>query len=161
DRVELVLGPLETALLPRGAFDVVFCDAVIHHLLPDLDRVVRRLIELGRPGALFMLNEPTSFSAALRRVRRLIPLRSYATPDERPLEDADCAVLRAYLQLECKRFGLLGRLDRLLLRRGYDYEGSSALRRGMSNLLALVDMVLLELPGVRDLGSTAVFYGRP
>src|SRR5688572_12746860 len=36
-RVELVCSPVETAELPDDSFDVIWGDAILHHLLHDLD----------------------------------------------------------------------------------------------------------------------------
>jgi 2-polyprenyl-3-methyl-5-hydroxy-6-metoxy-1,4-benzoquinol methylase len=159
NQVEFVCAPLETAPLSLGTFDVIWGDAILHHLIADLDAVLGKLLECANPGALVVFSEPVNFSPALRRIRFLIPVHTDATPDERPLEPAEIAVLRSHVpDLRMRPFSLLGRLDRFVLQ-NYNYERSPAWRRLVSSAFAAADAVLLRLPGVELLAGTAVLYG--
>ncbi len=159
DRVEFVCAPLETAPLEAGAFDVIWGDAILHHLIGDLDAVLGKLMGCAKPGALVVFSEPVNFSPTLRRIRFLIPVHTDATPDERPLEAAEIAVLRRQIpDLRILPFSLLGRLDRFFLQ-NYNYERSPAWRRRVSSGFAAADSLLLRLPGLQNLAGTAVLYG--
>jgi 2-polyprenyl-3-methyl-5-hydroxy-6-metoxy-1,4-benzoquinol methylase len=160
DRIELVCAPVETADLPAGAYDIVWCDALLHHVLPELEAVVRNLVRWAKPGGLVIIAEPISLSPWLRRLRQALPVPVEGTPDERPLEPRDLEVIRRHLPtLQMERFGLLGRLDRFVLE-GYSFERSSWPRQLIFSLLASLDYPLLRLPGLRRLASTCVLHGQ-
>jgi 2-polyprenyl-3-methyl-5-hydroxy-6-metoxy-1,4-benzoquinol methylase len=159
ERVKFVCAPLETAPLSTGVFDVIWADAILHHLIADLDAVLKKLMASAKPGALVLFSEPVNFSARLRRIRFLIPVHTDATPGERPLERAEIVLLRSYIpDLRIRPFALLGRLDRFVLR-NYNYERSPGWRRAISSALAAADTILLRLPGVDHFAGTAVLYG--
>jgi len=159
DRVEFICAPLETAPSSLGTFDVIWGDAILHHLIADLDAVLAKLLECAKPGALVVFSEPVNFSPTLRQIRFLIPVHTDATPDERPLEPAEIALLRSHLpDLRIRPFALLGRLDRFVLQ-NYNYERSPAWRRFVSSGFAAADALLLRLPGVKHLAGAAVLYG--
>ena len=159
-RVEFICSPLETASIPAASFDIIWGDGILHHVIEDLDTLAGRLMEWLKPGGIVMFAEPVNFNQTLRRIRFMIPVSTEATPDERPLEPAEVNILRKHLPaLHVRMFTLLGRLDRFIIR-DYNYERSSAWRRGVSNAIALLDALLLRMPGVRRLGGTAVIYGR-
>jgi 2-polyprenyl-3-methyl-5-hydroxy-6-metoxy-1,4-benzoquinol methylase len=161
DRVQFCCAPLETVEFPPNSFDIIWGDAILHHLIEDLDNLVRRMTEWARPGALLLFAEPVNFNDALRMIRFLLPVRSDATPGERPLEPAEIEIVRRHIpDLQVKPFTLLGRLNRFILPTG-NYERSSWPRRAASNSLASLDYLLLSLPGIDRLGGTAVMHGHP
>jgi 2-polyprenyl-3-methyl-5-hydroxy-6-metoxy-1,4-benzoquinol methylase len=154
-------SPLETAELPGDSFDIVWCDAILHHVIEDLPVVLERLAYWAKPGALMVFSEPVNFNQTLRRIRRMVPVHTDATPDERPLEFPEIAILRRFVpDLTIRYFTLLGRLDRFVLV-NYNYERSPWARRTISNCLAAFDVLALSIPGVRRMGGTAVMYGHP
>jgi 2-polyprenyl-3-methyl-5-hydroxy-6-metoxy-1,4-benzoquinol methylase len=156
-----VCSPLETADLPAHSFDIIWGDAVLHHLIPELPVVMDRLAHFAKPGALMMFAEPVNFNQTLRRIRFMAPVKTDHTPDERPLEAGEIETIRRHLpDLRIRHFLLLGRLDRFTLRR-CNYERSSWLRRAISNCSALVDWVALSIPGLCRLGGFAILYGHP
>lgn len=160
DRVTFFCAPLETAPLDRRAFDVIWGDAILHHLIAGLDGVLKRLIDCAKPDALLLFSEPVNFNRTLRRIRFLIPVHTDVTPDERPLEPAEIRLLRSHIpDLQIRLFSLFGRLDRIVLR-NYNYERSPAWRRWISSGLAAIDALVLSLPGFRNLAGTGVLYGR-
>jgi 2-polyprenyl-3-methyl-5-hydroxy-6-metoxy-1,4-benzoquinol methylase len=160
DRVTLVCAPIEEAELPEGSFDVVWGDGILHHVLDDLERVVRRLVGWVRPGGAIVFAEPINLNRTLRRLRALVPIRTEATPGERPMLRSELDLVRRYVpDLVVRPYALLGRLDRFVLV-DYNYERSPRIRRGIVNALDSLDWALLSIPGLRSLAGTCVMYGR-
>ena len=156
---EFLCSPLETANLPAHSFDVVWGDAVLHHLIPDLDNVMQRLVSWAKPGAVVMFAEPMNLSPWLRKLRLMLPITTDATPDERPLERMEIEIIKRYLpDLHMRHFGLFDRFTRFVLE-DYNYEGSSLPRRAVTNVFNWIDYVVLSLPGAKRLGGTSVMYG--
>jgi SAM-dependent methyltransferase len=156
---KFVCSPMETAPIADRTCDVVFCDAILHHLLDDLDGAMRRLMRFLRPGGVFLCVEPVSLSPILRRLRPLVPVRTAHTPDERPLDANDCAIIKRHVpDLKMKYFRFLGRLERLVLP-GQNYECAPLGQRIATWTLAHIDELLLSLPPLRNLGSVAVMWG--
>lgn len=154
-----VCSPLETANFPEGSFDIVWGDAILHHLIPDLDNVMGKLVRWAKPGAIVMFGEPVNFSPALRRLRKMLPINTDATPDERPLERAEMAIIARHLpDLRLRHFSIFDRLNRFILV-GYNYELSPAPRRALSSLLSSVDYAVLSVPLFQRLAGTCVIYG--
>jgi 2-polyprenyl-3-methyl-5-hydroxy-6-metoxy-1,4-benzoquinol methylase len=162
DRVDFLCAPLETAGIAPESYDVVWCNAILHHLTANLDLVMQRLAAWAKPDGLISLAEPTAFNRTLRRLRLMVPLAiGTATPDERPLERADFAVIEKYVTgMEVRHFLLFGRIDQFVLS-NFNYERSSLPRRAVVNLTAFADWLLLSLPGVKNLGSVCVAWARP
>jgi 2-polyprenyl-3-methyl-5-hydroxy-6-metoxy-1,4-benzoquinol methylase len=161
DSVRFCCAQLETAHFPENSFDIIWGDAILHHLIAELDIVVRKLTVWAKPGALLLFGEPINFNNTLRQFRFMLPVKTDATPDERPLEPGDIDTVRKHIpDLQVRPFSLFGRLDRFILSRA-NYERSVWLRRAASNSLATLDYFLLSLPGINKLGGTAVMYGHP
>ena len=159
-RACFLCSPLEHADLPAKHFDVIWGDAVLHHLIAELDFVMAQLCRYAKPGGTLLFAEPVSFSRALRRLRCTLPIHTDATPDERPLEPAEIEIVRRHVPgLHVRTFSFLGRLDRLVLKH-YNFERSHPLRRGVSDLLARTDAVCLRLPLLAKLCGTAVLHGK-
>ena len=159
DSTSFVCAPLETVDFADNSFDVIWGDAVLHHLIADLDNVMRLLARWTKPGGMLVFGEPVNLSPWLRRLRMLLPIATDATPDERPLERREIEIVARHVpDLRLRHFSLLDRLNRFVLV-DYNYEESSAPRRAVSNLLSAADYALLSLPGLRSLGGTCVFYG--
>jgi 2-polyprenyl-3-methyl-5-hydroxy-6-metoxy-1,4-benzoquinol methylase len=156
-----VCSPLETADLPLDFFDVIWGDAVLHHLIPELAMLVNQLTRFAKAGALMIFAEPVNFNQTLRRIRFMVPVKTDHTPDERPLEFGEIEILRRYIpDLRIRHYLLLGRLDRFTLVRN-NYERSMWPRRALSNSYAWFDWLALSLPGVRRLAGSAIMYGHP
>jgi len=160
DRTRFLCSPLESADLPAKHFDVIWGDAVLHHLIAELDFVMAQLCRYTRPGGTLLFAEPVNFSPILRRLRFTIPVHTDATPDERPLEPAEIEIVRHHIPgLRIRRFSFFGRLDRLLLK-DYNFERSHPLRRCISDLMARADAVCLRLPLLENFCGTAVLHGK-
>ncbi len=156
---QFICSPLETADLLDGSFDIIWGDGVLHHLIPELDGVMRKLVSCAKPGAFFLFSEPVCLSPLMRRLRKRIPIHTDATPNERPLERAELATIRRYLpSLEMRWFSFLSRMDRFFLHHN-NYERSSLPRRLMADALGCTDQAILSVPGLKMLGGMCVMYG--
>src|SRR5262245_34851692 len=94
ERTRFVCGPVETVALAERRFDVVWGDGILHHVLPELTAVLHRACGWAKPGGLLLFWEPTNLSPWLRRARLWIPVRTNATPGERPLLRRELQELR-------------------------------------------------------------------
>ncbi len=154
-------GPIETVAVETGYFDIIWGDAILHHVIADLPHVMQKLAEYSKPGALMVFGEPVNFNQTLRRIRFMVPVETDATPDERPLEPQEIDIVRQYLpDLKMKYFTLFGRLTRFVLP-DWNYERASSLRRGIVYSLCLADAAFLSIPGIGKLAGNAVIYGHP
>lgn len=160
DAANFICSPLEEAVMQSGSYDVIWGDCVLHHLIASLEFVMRQLSLWAKPGAIMLFTEPINFNNALRKLRLKVPVKTDATPDERPLEPNEIAVVRSFLpDLHMRSYSLLGRLNRFVLFEQHNYEQSSLPRRALYNAMAAFDYAALSLPGIRNLGSYAVLYG--
>lgn len=161
ERTTFICAPVETADVAPDSFDIVWGDAILHHVLDDLDLVLRHMARWCKPSGLILFSEPVNLANALRRLRFMIPIHTDATPDERPLVRAELDLLRRYIpNMRLRHYGLFGRLDRFILT-SCNYERSSTARRLIVNGIDLADYALLSLPLVKRLGGVCVIYGRP
>lgn len=156
-----ICSPVETADIAPDSFDIVWADAILHHVLDDLELVLCHLARWTRPAGLLMFAEPVNLANALRRLRALIPVHTEATPGERPLVRAELDLVRRYVRdLRLRHYHLFGRLDQFILTE-LNYERSSLPRRAVVNAIDSMDYVLLSLPLVKRLGGVCVMYGHP
>jgi SAM-dependent methyltransferase len=112
-RVEFSVADGEALPFPDESFDVVWGNAVLHHL--DLARAGRELFRVMRPGAAAVFCEPWGGNPLLGLARRWLPYPGKdRTPDERPLTSRDLAPLRTvFPSLEFEGFQLFGMLRRI------------------------------------------------
>jgi SAM-dependent methyltransferase len=166
-RLHGVSGSCEFHALPvelfvehaHDQYDIICGFAVLHHVLPVLDQLMANLMRLAHDKTVFLFKEPVLLSGLMKILRRAVPIRVHGTPDERPLEQGDLAIVRRHLpDLEVRTFNLLGRVWARFVRG--PYEGYSAVRRTMADALCRFDAVLLSLPIVRRTGSIAVLVSR-
>jgi SAM-dependent methyltransferase len=105
---------------PPASFDLIFAEAVLHHLTLDLERVYDGMRSLLREGGHATVTEPYCASPRLRRIRErmswVVPL-DRESPDERPLNDDDLLSLARYFpSLAVERFDLLAKFGRRVFR---------------------------------------------
>lgn len=161
DRVTFICSPIEMTELPSASFDIVWGDGFLHHVLDELEAVMRQLMRWVKPDGLVLFSEPVNLFEPLRRLRRRIPVRTDATPGERPLVRSELDLVGRYIpDLRMRHYLLLGRLDRFILV-NCNYERSSAIRRAIVNGIDLLDYALLSLPLMHKLAGAGVLYGHP
>ena len=84
DSVTLVCSSAHTVPLPDESMDIVWGDAILHHL--DLELTEREVYRLLKPGGRAIFKEPLRDSRLLRWLRPIIPYRQPdVSPYERPL----------------------------------------------------------------------------
>jgi SAM-dependent methyltransferase len=158
-RVDFVCSPLAAAKLGTNQFDVIWFDNILHHVLDELDFVMRKILSSAKPGATLICIEPANLNKPLRRIRFLVPVHTEVTPGERPLEKRDFAVIENLIPgLERRHFLFLGRLIRFIIP-DYRYERAPWLRRRLADTISLIDRVVLTPPGLDTLGGFAVLSG--
>jgi 2-polyprenyl-3-methyl-5-hydroxy-6-metoxy-1,4-benzoquinol methylase len=161
DSTTFLCSPLEVAEFASNSFDVIWGDAILHHLIPELDMVLTKLTGWAKPGSLMLFAEPINLNPTLRRIRQAVPVHTKATPCERPLEAPEIALIGKYVSdLVLRPFSLLSRLDRFVLQ-NRNFEKSSFARRQFSSASACIDYGLFLLPTLRNLAGQAVMYGNP
>jgi SAM-dependent methyltransferase len=159
NRTRFLCAPLGGSL-PESSFDVIWIDNVLHHVLGELENVMRSLLRAAKPGATIICIEPVNLNKALRKIRFLVPVHTEVTPGERPLEKQDLAVLEALVpDLSRTHFNFLGRLNRFVIP-GFRYERASPWRRALCDALHLFDRAILTVPGLANLGGIGVLHGR-
>lgn len=160
DRCTFVCTPLEVAQFDEQGFDIVCGTAILHHVIPDLDAAVRKAVSWAKPGGIVMFDEPVALNRLWRRFRLLLPIATYATPGERPLEQQELDIVSRHLVgMKVRYFSLFSRLIRYILI-NRNYEASPAPRRMLYDLLCTIDYAILCVPGLRGLAGSCVMYGR-
>jgi SAM-dependent methyltransferase len=101
-RVRPIRGSAHAIPLGDGAIDLVFGNAVLHHLSLDLAaREVRRVLARGGRA---VFREPIRNSRLASVLRRLVPYRQAdVSPFERPLCNADVAAFAAMFDESARR----------------------------------------------------------
>jgi 2-polyprenyl-3-methyl-5-hydroxy-6-metoxy-1,4-benzoquinol methylase len=161
DTASFVCSPLEIADFPPNSFDVVWGDAILHHVIPELEMVLGRLTCWAKAGATMIFAEPINLNPTLRRIRQAIPIHTPATPGERPLEVRELSLIQSFIpNLILRPFSLLGRLDRFFVK-DHNFERASPIGRQISGFLAGIDYGILSLPMLSNLAGQAVVWGHP
>jgi 2-polyprenyl-3-methyl-5-hydroxy-6-metoxy-1,4-benzoquinol methylase len=160
DRLSFVETPIELLDATSSSYDIVWCAAFLHHVLDRLDDVCGVLKNLIAPHGFVLFSEPVRLSRAVKLLRKLTPVPVNGTPDERPLERHDLAVIASSFDFEKPRlFGPVSRLQRIVLPDGY--ESTSQARRWCCNSLYRVDRQLMRLPPLRAAAMIMVAKMRP
>ena len=140
-QVSFICAPLTSARLPPGSFDVVWIDNLLHHVLDELDVVLRTLLASAKPGATLLCIEPVNLNRTLRKIRFLVPVHTEVTPGERPLEKRHLQVIENLVSgLGRRHFLFLGRLMRFIIP-GYRYERAPWARRRLADAVSFLDRV--------------------
>ena len=103
----------ESLPYPSESFDVVWGNAILHHL--DLARAGGELYRVMKPGAVAVFCEPWGGNPLLAIARRWLPYPGkQRTPDECPLKSHDLTPLRAYFPvIDVEGFQFAGMFQRL------------------------------------------------
>lgn len=112
-QVECVVANGEELPFSDSEFDVVWGNAVLHHL--DLSRAGRELKRILKPGGVAVFCEPWGGNPLLTFARNWLPYPDKdRTPDEVPLTTGDLEPLRQiFPALEMKGFQFFGMLRRV------------------------------------------------
>lgn len=144
----------------RAQFDVIFGEAVLHHVLPELDNVLAKLVKLAKPGALFAFKEPVNIWPLWRKFRLALPIATTGTPDERPLEARELELVSSKLgDFKIRYFDTLGRMGRFVLV-NYNFEKSSRARQSLTELFFLLDYFFLTFWPFKKLAGSSVITGK-
>ncbi len=112
--VECVVADGEALPFADEAFDVVWGNAILHHL--DLTRAGRELARIMKPGGIAAFCEPWGGNPLLSFARKRLPYPGkHRTPDEQPLSSRDLEPLRAiFPSVEFAGFQLFGMIRRVV-----------------------------------------------
>jgi 2-polyprenyl-3-methyl-5-hydroxy-6-metoxy-1,4-benzoquinol methylase len=158
-RARFVCGPLTSADLQDDEFDAVWGDGILHHVIPELEPVMERIVAWSRPGARVVLTEPVNLSPTLRMIRTLVPVPIEGTPDERPLEPAELDIVRRHLPgMKMRPYLLMARVVKFVLENG-SFEHSAPWRRTVADALVTADYGLLSIPAMQRFAGQVVIYG--
>jgi len=91
--MRLIVADAMHTNFPDRCFDVIYGNAILHHL--DSDGCAREIARLLAPGGVAVFREVQAGNVFLRLFRYLTPF--WRTPDEHPLTEADYAIYRRYL----------------------------------------------------------------
>ncbi len=128
-------------------YDVVWCDLILHHLIDPFESIVSKACTALKPGGRFIAREPVQYSRWLRAIRRRVPVRTHATPDEKPLGPEEFAVLEKFFpSLQRRYFTIFARIGRITR------------RLPVIAMAARLDNLLLCLPGSKSLAGNVVVW---
>jgi 2-polyprenyl-3-methyl-5-hydroxy-6-metoxy-1,4-benzoquinol methylase len=161
ERVSFICAHIERAEFAPRSFDVIWCDAFLHHVRDELTGVLARFNEWCVPDGVIMISEPVNLNETARRLRLALLPRPVGTDHEGPLGRGELAeTLGAFSHAHVRYYGLFGRLEQFVLTRGnYEYSGSA--RRCIALGLRLMDVAVLSLPVLRGLASQVVIGASP
>jgi 2-polyprenyl-3-methyl-5-hydroxy-6-metoxy-1,4-benzoquinol methylase len=148
EQISFLQTPFELTDTARGAYDIVWCAAFLHHVLDRLDEVCSVLRRLVAAHGFVLFSEPVRLSRTVKALRELMPIRKAGTRDERPLERPDLAVISSHFEFkETRLFGPVSRFQRLVL--SGNYEDASPARRWCCDSLQSLDGHLMKVPLLR------------
>jgi len=148
-RVEFQVGNIERDQLPAGQFDVIWCDLILHHVVPSLPTVMEQIEKALKPGGLFIAREPIAYAPWLKTIRKFVPVRVPTTPDEQPFRPSEFAIVEQFFpDLKRQYFRILARLDRVV--------GNLDVLAALARL----DRMILVVPGTSSLAGNAVMWAK-
>jgi 2-polyprenyl-3-methyl-5-hydroxy-6-metoxy-1,4-benzoquinol methylase len=160
ERVTFFATPFELFVPPDGEkFDVVCGWSVLHHLIPVLDSMLSRMVDLAKPDGVVMFAEPITSWRWLRSLRLMLPIPTNGTPDERPLEAEDLAILLKRLpNLQVRYHNALLRVVNRFFLHGR-YEDMFPFWRALYDVVGRTDHFLLNRLGLSGIASAATLHG--
>ncbi|MGQ0793020.1 MAG: class I SAM-dependent methyltransferase [Deltaproteobacteria bacterium] len=158
DRIRLCCMAGEQIAFADDSFDLIFGSAILHHL--DFERGIGEVHRILKKGGAAIFREPTVFSANLAGLRKLVPLPTNATPDERQLNEGDLALLKRYFsEVEVTYFKVFSRLERVFLSPPVEYGHGKMqnIQTFFVRLLYKMDYYLLKyIPGMSKFSGGVV-----
>jgi len=133
---------LETDEFGENEYDVVWCDMILHHVVPSLDKVMETIHRTLKPGGMFIAREPIAYANWLKALRRALPIYIPETPDEQPLRQSEFDIIQKYFpDTQQRNYRLLARIDCLT-------QNLPFLR-----FAARLDNAILNIPGMKSLAG--------
>lgn len=161
DRVQFECGPIELARFPESHFDVVWGDGVLHHVIPELELVLSKVVQWAKPAGTMIFSEPVSLHPKVRQLRLMLPIPVNGSKNERPLERAELErIQQSFVAPHVKGFSLLMRANRWLFN-SVSYERARPLHRAFADGLAKLDETILSLQPLSGLAGMFVIWGSP
>jgi SAM-dependent methyltransferase len=160
DRIAFFATPFELFVPPDNEkFDVVCGWAVLHHLIPVLDSMLSCIVNFAKPSGLVMFVEPVALWRWLRALRLKLPISVNGTPDERPLETGELAILRKHLpNLQVEYHNAMLRVAHRFFLHGR-YEDMAPTWKSLYHAVGRTDHFLLNNLGLSGIASEATLYG--
>lgn len=160
EQISFLQTPVELLDTSAGEYDIVWCAAFLHHVLDRLDDVCCVLRRLVATRGFVLFSEPVRLSRTVKVLRELMPIPKSGTPDERPLERHDLAIISSRFDIkEPRLFGPVSRLQRMVL--PGSYEDASRARRWCADSVYRFDRQLMRLPPLRAAAMIMVAKLRP
>jgi SAM-dependent methyltransferase len=157
DRVCLSVMPGECLSYADKMFDLIFGNAVLHHL--DLAISAREFYRVLRPGGVAIFREPLGENRLLEWARRC-PWRSEKhrhSPDERSLRYSDVDILRTvFPKVDLREAELLAVLRAVARKAEIGMIAVPRWERAMQRLERMDRWLLRHLPLIRPLASYSV-----
>ena len=148
DKARFLIANGAEAVLTMEPFDLVFVEAVLHHMNPEegLDTILRLL----KPGGYAVIQEPVCFSGSLQWLKDCVPIKKDLSPNERPLNQDDLELMEEKFKIvERRYFHCFSRLFRLMPER-------MPFREFISVQLLRLDYFLMGVLGVRRFAGVVV-----
>lgn len=115
DRIRFDVRQAGNTGYPSAGFDIIVGSAILHHLHTEMPVICAEIDRLLAPDGVACFIEPVANSGLLRVLRRWVPVKCDATPDERQLRYDDFAPLRRHFRrLEFHHFYCLDRFRRVV-----------------------------------------------
>jgi 2-polyprenyl-3-methyl-5-hydroxy-6-metoxy-1,4-benzoquinol methylase len=159
DRTEFFVWDILEKSLPKEAFDLITCSAVLHHV--DINQFLPILWASLRPGGAAVMIEPLGLSPWLRRLRARVPVTTEVSPGEHPLTRQELNyVLKILDNPTVNYFELFSRLQVFLPNRNKIDHGHPFTKAAVLLLGGLDRTLLTMLPFLKTYAGEAVIVGR-
>jgi 2-polyprenyl-3-methyl-5-hydroxy-6-metoxy-1,4-benzoquinol methylase len=157
DRTSFQAMQAECLALPSNRFDLVFGNAVLHHL--DIGASAREFFRILKPGGVAIFREPLGENWLLEWARRS-PLRSAGhrhSPDEKSLMYRDVDILRTvFPRVVLRESELLTVMHAAFRKAEHGMAAVPRWEKVRSGLARLDKSILSSIPAVRPLASYCV-----
>ena len=148
-KVNFQIGDItQTGILGKEEFDIVWCEAVLHHVVPDLDVVISNIADALKPGGLFVSAEPVAYARWLRIFAKYRPggIPDGWSPNECPLRTSEFEIIRRFFpNLYVRHHNLL---------RPHLFFRNPSIRK----ILWWIEPYLLMIPGMKRLAGHVLMW---
>jgi len=161
DHCCFICSPLELIEFDENSFDVIWCEASLHHLIPELSSILELLVRWVTPHGIIIINEPVNHADWLRSLRLVTPVQLNGTDGERPIKKNETLLILSKLRnSQTRYFRLFTRLERVLFEKCL-FEHSKRWKKVVFRCLVRLDRVFTRIPLICSLGSVIVICGHP